>query len=73
MRKETRERAGEKGIDMNIWGLLETEEVPSCSPDLHCAKERTMGMTLLLSKSGAGFTCPIMTLLPHFPRISHCV
>lgn len=39
MRKETRERAGQKGVDMNIWGLLETEDVPSCSPDLHCQRE----------------------------------
>lgn len=35
--------------ELNIWGLLETEVVPSCSYDHHCAKERTMGMALLSS------------------------
>lgn len=62
---------------MNIWGLLETEGVPSCSPDLHCAKDRTMGMTLLLSRSGARFTWPVITFLAQYPaliaflRLSH--
>lgn len=44
-----RKGTGSSGRDVNIWGLLETEGVPSCSPDLRRARDRTMGMTLLLS------------------------
>lgn len=67
------ERKGEREEHL---GLLETgggsqlSVYPSCSADLHCAKERTMGMTLLLHRAGAGFTCPVMTLLPHTASIS---
>lgn len=45
--RDTEQEKG--GRDVNIWGLLETEGVPSCSPDLRRARDRTMGMTVLLS------------------------
>lgn len=38
----------------NIWGLLESEEVHSCCPDLQRARDRASAATLLPSGSEAG-------------------
>ena len=54
-------------------GGSQLSKFPSCSTDLQCAREWTMGMTLQLPRSGAGSLCSTMIVWPDIALISHCI
>ena len=72
-----KEKQGKGGVGGHLgsagdWEGSQLSDFPSCSVDLHCARERALGLTSMLPGSRAGSTCP-MNVLPHIASISQCL